>query len=142
MAKITINSKTIFVEGNVQIKDGLLYVNGDLFLSLKKFPEDNIAIIIDGDLESFTIDYCKSLQVNGKVQDINVEASTPKASNDQGMSLGDEKPFLQKKFTEKDICIIINGDLELLALDTCKSLQVVNGKNVLLHLQVSAGQRQ
>lgn len=131
MAKITINYKTIFVEGNVQIKDGLLYVNGDLFLSLRKFSEDSINITINGDLKAFTIDSCNSLQVNGNVQNIKMESSASKSSNDQGMSFGDEKPFLSKKITEKEISIIINGDLGLLTVETCQSLQI-NGNNVSL----------
>lgn len=131
MSKIKINSKTIFVDGDVSISNELLFVNGELFLSLRKFLENDIVITIDGDLGAFAIDYCNSLQVNGNVQNIKMESNAPKASNDQGLSFGDEKPFLHKKLTEKDIRIIINGNLDSLTIETCQSLQV-NGNNVSL----------
>ena len=131
MAKIKINSKTIFVTGDVSINNGLLFVNEELFLSLRKFSEDAIIIIIDGDLKSFTVDRCNSLQINGSAQNIKMENSKPKVSKDQGMSFGDEKPFLSKKFTEKNTDITINGNLESLTIETCQSLQV-DGNNVSL----------
>ena len=126
MAKITINSKTIFVEGNVQIKDELLYINGDLFLSLKKFSEDEIIITIDGDLESFTVDVCYSLRVYGNIPRFKLDDITPKTSNDQGLSFGDENPFFSENFTGKYIYITINGDVGRLIVDTFNELAVLS----------------
>lgn len=132
MAIITINSKAIFVNGDVSIDKGLLFVNEELFLSLRKFPEDSINIAIDGDLKSLTIDSCNSLQVNGKVKNLRIANNNhPKNPNSQRMSFGDERPFLSNKFTEKSIDIIVNGKLKILTVETCQSLQI-NGESVSL----------
>ena len=131
MAIITINSKAIFVNGDVSIDKGLLFVNEELFLSLRKFSEDSINITINGDLKAFTIDYCNSLQVNGKVKNLRIAKNNPKGPSSQGMSFGDGKPFLSNKFKEKSIDIIVNGKLKILTVETCQSLQI-NGESVSL----------
>lgn len=131
MVKIDVNSKTIFVDGEVSINNGLLLVNRELFLSLRRFSENNIIIKINGDLKSFTVDACNSVQINGMVQKIKMENSKRKVSKDQGLSLGDERPFSSKKFTDKNIDIFINGNLELLTVDSYNSLKV-NGDEVSL----------
>lgn len=137
MAKITINhTKTIHVSGEVSINNGLLFVNGELFLSLRKFSEDAIIITIDGDLKSFTVDTCNSLQINGSAQNVKMESCNPKTSNDRGMSFGDEKPFSSKKFTEKNTDITINGSLESLTVESCKSLKVNGNKISVPQLEV------
>lgn len=67
---------------SVVITNGSITVNGKLIKDLNELDEKEINIIIEGDVESLTVDSCDEIEVKGSAKNIKTHNGNVKVNND------------------------------------------------------------
>ena len=56
--------------GSITISNGVITINGKKVSDLNEIDEKEIHIVIEGDIESLTCDYCEDIEVKGNAKNV------------------------------------------------------------------------